>query len=415
MTAENPAARRGGIDRAQASFVGWITSGHFLIHWYQQIFPVVIPTIKSALGLNDVQVGALSSARLLAGGVLTLPSGMFSDAFGRQRPLVLASAVVSMGVGVFITGLVPTFGWVFAGVLLMGAGTAVWHPTAISSLSLKYPHKRGTMLSIHGTGATIADTFAPVAIGALIAVFAWQPVLILHLIPALAIAYLVWRNLKPSFGDTPPREFGFRQQVGDVGSLLRNGPFLAITVATGAWAVGRQVVLTFLPIYLQEDLGYSTVVLGIYIGLLHALGIVSQSALGVMSDKFGRKIVLVPSFLLLGLLYIALAFAPPGIALAAVIAGAGLFFYTLANITNAATLDVVGSRGQAATVGFQSMLLQVLILPAPIFAGLLVISYGIGAVFIAVGALMLFGAALMIPLRMHPGGRGGSSTTPVVI
>ena len=39
-----------------------LTGGHFVIHWFQQFFPVILPSIKSGLGLSNVEVGALSSA-----------------------------------------------------------------------------------------------------------------------------------------------------------------------------------------------------------------------------------------------------------------------------------------------------------------------------------------------------------------
>ncbi|MDP6495410.1 MAG: hypothetical protein QF619_03815 [Candidatus Binatia bacterium] len=46
--------------------VGIVTGGHFAIHYFQQLFPVILPSVKGGLGLNDVQVGGLASARQLA-------------------------------------------------------------------------------------------------------------------------------------------------------------------------------------------------------------------------------------------------------------------------------------------------------------------------------------------------------------
>ena len=40
--------------------LGMVTGGHFAVHWFQQLFPVVLPSVKAGLGLNDVQVGALT-------------------------------------------------------------------------------------------------------------------------------------------------------------------------------------------------------------------------------------------------------------------------------------------------------------------------------------------------------------------
>ena len=42
--------------------LGVLTAGHFIIHWFQQFYPVILPSIKSALNLTNVEVGALTSA-----------------------------------------------------------------------------------------------------------------------------------------------------------------------------------------------------------------------------------------------------------------------------------------------------------------------------------------------------------------
>jgi predicted MFS family arabinose efflux permease len=90
--------------------------------------------------------------------------------------------------------------------------------------------------------------------------------------------------------------------------------------------MGRLVVITFLPVYLQERLGYSPFGLGVYIALLHAMGTISQPILGYLSDRLGRKAVLFPSFMVLGILFALLTVVAPGIPLAFVVGAIGRFF-----------------------------------------------------------------------------------------
>jgi hypothetical protein len=61
----------------------------------------------------------------------------------------------------------------------------------------------------------------------------------------------------------------------DLETVLRSPAFLGLSIDTGLLSRSRLVILT-LPIYLQEHLHYSSVTLGLYIALLHVLGIVSQ-------------------------------------------------------------------------------------------------------------------------------------------
>jgi DHA1 family tetracycline resistance protein-like MFS transporter len=167
--------------------------------------------------------------------------------------------------------------------------------------------------------------------------------------------------------------------------------------------MARLVILTFLPIYLQEDLHYSSVALGVYIALLHAMGTVSQPVLGLLSDRFGRKAVLLPSCLLLGLFFSLLAVAPPGIPLGLVIVAIGLFFYTLFNIFNAAVMDVASSNVQAATFGLTSLITQLVVIPSPMITGYLIGGLGIKFAFILAGLFLLIAGLVLAPLQLYRG------------
>ena len=394
------AIRDVGAERLK--FLGVITGGHFFIHWFQQFYPVVLPSIKAGLGLTDVQVGALNSARQFVQGTLDLPLGMLSDAMVRHRALILAAAMVSMGAAYFLIGVGPTLGWALLGSGLVGLGTSLWHPAASASLSNRFPERRATALAVHGMGATIGDTLTPLGAGFLLVTARWDAVLWLQLLPALVLAYFVWLLLARFFTGAesrPWRATDFRE----VYELAKNGLFLGICAATAFLQMGRLSVITFLPIYVQEHLGYSPLGLGVYIALLHVMGTVSQPIMGFLSDRFGRKAVLLPSFLAMGILCLLLPVATPGLWLGAVIVALGLFFYTLLNIAIATAMDVAGPHMQGSSFGLSSLVTQVVVFPTPMIAGYLVERQGILSAFRLAGIFLLLGAVTLVPLRLYPG------------
>lgn len=381
-----------------------ITGGHFGIHWFQQLFPVVLPSLKADLGLSDVQVGALSSVRQLINGTMDLPCGILADSLSRHRATLLASALLSMGVGYSLMGVLPVFAWVLIGCGLIGLGTALWHPAAAATLSNSFPERRATALSIHGMGATISDTVTPLFAGFLLIGISLNTFLAVQLAPALIIALLIRGGLAREFSPMETRA-ALSTHLREMVALAGNSTFVGITLATSFLQMGRIVVITFLPIYLQEHLGYSPFTLGVYIALLHAMGIISQPVLGHLSDRFGRKTVLFPSFITLGILFALLRVATPGIPLALLVSAIGLFFYTLLNVTFAATMDVAGSKLQATSYGLSSLLMQLVTSPTPIAAGWLIGRYGIGSAFQLAGALTFVGGLLLLPLRLYRGAR----------
>jgi len=288
------------------------------------------------------------------------------------------------------------------GSALVGLGSAIWHPPAMGGLSARFPERRATVLAIHGIGATLGDTLTPVAIGALLVAFAWQDVLRAQALPAIVAGLLVWRGLAGHFREMKAPPSG-RALARDVRAIVLDPVFMAMSFAQGLMMMARQVILTFLPLYIQIGLGRDPFELGVYVALLHGMGTVSQPVLGVLSDRLGRKAVLVPSYLALGGLYLLLAEITPGWPLAALVLAIGLFFYTLTNVTSAAVLDAAGTRVQASAMGLTSVLTQVIVLPAPVVAGWLVERRGYGSAFVLSAAFMVLGTLVMLPLRLYRG------------
>ena len=84
-----------------------LSSGHMAVHWYQQIWPMIIPSIKVSLGLTDIQVGALASVKQFTTGPLMLPSGILADFFRKRTAVILAAAFVFFGISHFLVALSP--------------------------------------------------------------------------------------------------------------------------------------------------------------------------------------------------------------------------------------------------------------------------------------------------------------------
>ena len=150
------------------SFLATLTLGHMVVHWYHQLWPMIIPSLKTGLGITDVQLGALSSVRQFTTGPLTLPSGMLADFFRKRTALIFAAAFIFLGLSHFLLAQAPTFFWIIPSIALVGIGSALWHPAALGSISLRFPERRASAISIHGIGASVGDTIAPLVVGSLL-------------------------------------------------------------------------------------------------------------------------------------------------------------------------------------------------------------------------------------------------------
>ena len=391
--------------------LGTLTLGHTVIHWYQQMFPVILPLLRADMGLTYVQVSGLMTAKQAASGLLTLPSGFAADAFNKHKAVLLGSALAMGGLAYLLASIAPTYLWVLAFLVMLGAASALWHPSSVSTLSLQFSNRRGTALALHGVGASIGDSIGPICVGALLVLVSWRDLAQWHLIPALILAFLMWKTVHKNYA-AETSKLSRRSYFAGIRGILARPTIFMVMLASSFVGMAGLSVTTFLPLYLAEEMGYPSFWLGFHWALLYAMGMFSQPLMGVLSDRFSRKAVLLPSFATLGLLYLALPIPGPGISLALIISAMGLFFYGTGNIATAAVLDVAADQVQGTTQSFMSLFQQVVTLPAPLIAGWIVTQFGYTVVFYYASGL-LFSAAtvwllIRIPKRSGVSGAGGS-------
>ena len=393
--------------------LGTLTFGHTVIHWYQQMFPVFLPMIKADLGLSAVQVGGLMTAKQGASGLLTLPSGFAADAFNKHKATILSSALVMGGLAYVVASVAPTYFWILVFLTMLGAASALWHPSSVSTLSLQFSDRRGTAIALHGVGASIGDSVGPLCIGAMLLVVGWKDLAQWHLIPALILAFLMWRTVRQHYS-AGPGGLTRRSYFSGIKGIFARPTVFMVMIASSFVGMARLSVTTFLPLYLAEEMNYDSFWLGFHWALLYAMGIFSQPLMGILSDKFSRKTVLLPSFATMGILYLLLPMPGGGFLLALIIAAMGMFFYGTGNIATAAVLDVASEQVQGTTQSFMTLFQQVVTLPAPIVAGFVVSHYGYATVFYYSSALLFSAAAvwafIRIPKRAAGTGGGGGGS-----
>lgn len=388
------------VGRPENALLGVLTAGHLAVHWYTNLLSLTLPFIKADLDLTDVQVGTIVTVQMGASSGLIVITGLLADSFRRRGASIVSGSVVIFGLAFFVIGISSSYGWVLVGAGMVGLGSALWHPAAMGTLSIRFPDHRGLALSVHGVGASVGDAIGPIVVGAIIVVVDWKLTLEVHLLPALLIAALLWTRLG-TMRDVDGERISLSVYVAGIWTMFAYRQTQAVMVSNTLITMGRLSMLAFFPIYIKETLDYSAFALGIYLALLYVMGIVSQPVMGVLSDRIGRKAILVPSFVSMGLLYMAIVVASAGVSLGLVIGALGMFFYPIVNITQTAIMDVAPERVQASTMGAMTLPGQPFVLLSPVLAGYLVTEFGILSAFWYAAVAAMLAAALLVPIQFR--------------
>ena len=330
-----------------------LASGHVVYHWIIQSFIVVLPEIQAAFGLSAVGVGGLLTARELAAGVVALPGGVAVDIIRRYWGFLLAICLGACALGSLAIGISPVYFLLLVGIAIVAAAHSIWHLPASSSLSYHFAQRRGMALSIHGVGGSIGDVAGPVATGAFLLFLTWQQLLSVYAAVPLVLGVLaLWafRNIgRVTEEEQTDANMGSRIQA--TRQLLRNPALWGLMFVRGLRSMALVSLVTILPLYLNNDLGMTEWNRGFHIGLLIAVGLVAKTGAGYLSDRFGRKQVLVPGLIWSCLMALALVVFDGGIMLTITIALLGLFLYPDQPILTATVFDVGGPRGRFHRIG----------------------------------------------------------------
>jgi MFS family permease len=376
-----------------------------LMHCFQQGWYIILPSVKNTFGLTAIQYGAIESARSAANTAVQVPSGAVADILRKQWVMVAAGGLAGLGVAYVVLGLAPNYGTVLLAAVLVGFGIALWHPPALSVLSSRLAARRGLAISVHGMGGNIGNAVGPLILGIIIGTIAWQTASWILAIPLVSLALLLWVVLRKVPG-VEGEKVSARQYFSSLIGLLKNKTMLILVISNGVRAMGTSAVFTFFSLYCREDLGFSDTKVGVYYMLMMVSGIVSQPVLGYLSDRFGRRAVLVPSIVLLGLFVTLLIWAGAGLGLALVAICVGLFIYAVGAIMQAAAMDATPARTGGTTIALLMGSSSLFMIPSPTIAGWISQSFGTPSVFLYSGALLVVSALVLLLL---PKGRTSSA------
>jgi len=378
-----------------------ITVGHGLTHWYPATFYLLLPLIGNELGLSYSQIGLIMTCNYVAAAIANVPGGILVDTVGRKG-LLMAVSLFWIGFPYLLIGFTHSYAMLLVCVALVGFGNSLWHPTAIPTLGRRYPERKGLVLSIHGMGGNVGDAVAPIVIGAALSFFAWREVVVLNIVPGLVVALLLFVFLgtmrlgAARAGEETQPLAAYLRGVRD---LLRNRSLVLLSTGSAFRTMTQSTLLTFLPVYLAHDMGYSPFWVGACLFALQAAGFAASPVAGHLSDRLGRKQILVGSMLSSAVVLAAMALSGGSPIFITLVAVLGFFLYATRPVIQAWMLESTPKHMGGSSIGILFGAQAVGAALGPMLGGMIADRYGLLATFYFLAGTIVIANLFVVPVR----------------
>lgn len=327
-----------GLPKRQKFFmIAALLTGAFMGITNETLLATALPSIQQAFDITTGQVQWMTTAFLMANGVMIPVSAFLIDRFS-TRGLFLTS-IGLFGIGTAVAATAPVYPVLLLGRVVQASGSGIMLPLLMTVLLAIIPvHRRGTAMGLMGIVIAFGPAIGPTLSGFLLEHFAWRS-LFITILPIVVITLIVGGLFIRNVTDLRrPRidvlsiilsSFGFGSFLYGFSIAGENGwtsPVVLTSIGAGAVIIGlfvwRQLVLevpmlefrvfqfpmftlaiiismtvlvsligaeTLLPLFMQTVLGFTPLQSGLVLlpGAV-VMGIMSPIT-GRLFDAFGAK------------------------------------------------------------------------------------------------------------------------------
>ncbi|HEY5619112.1 MAG TPA: MFS transporter [Vicinamibacterales bacterium] len=375
--------------------LGW--SSFFTDAATEMVYPLLPVYLSRILGAGALSLGIIEGVAEAVNSALRIASGYVSDRSARRRPIVIAGYALSSAARPLIA-LTASWPQVLLVRTLDRTGKGIRGAPRDAMLArIASAGERGRIFGFHRamdhTGAIVGPIIAT-------AILVWAPgeyrlVFALTLIPgAIAVALLFLVHEPNASSVTPPAS-----ETGGGARAKKDTQLLAFLAILLLFSLGNSAD-AFLLLRLSDAIGNAA-----YVPLLwSALHVVKASLStwgGTLSDRLGRKQVILIGWLLYALVYLGFAMADSPRALIAWFLVYGVFFALTEGSEKALVADLAPADRHGVAFGAYNAVLGVGALAASVVFGLLYERFGAPTAF-ATGATLAASAAVLLTLIRTP-------------
>ena len=279
------------VNKTIYSILFSISFAHLLNDLIQAIIPSVYPILKQNYGLSFTQIGIITFSFQITASIFQPFVGYYTDK--HPKPFSQVYGMIFSSIGILSLSYANTMPWIIVSVMLIGLGSAIFHPESARISNMASGGKRGLAQSIFQVGGNLGTALGPLLVAAIVVPNSQQYILWFLIASSIGlmiiskIAFWYRDNLKLKLDKQ--RLFIEQHTLSDAKVKTAIGILLFVIFTKFFYSASLSTYYTF---YVIEKFGLTIqqAQFHMFIYLFaYALGTILGGPLG---DKFGRKYII---------------------------------------------------------------------------------------------------------------------------
>ena len=302
--------------RSRTSYSPLLVLGHIVNDMFANLLAGLLPVLIIAFGLSYLLAGFVATVYWVTSSVIQPFLGRWFDR--TQAVWLLEAGLVVNSICMSLVGISSSYALLLFLVGTAGTGTAAFHPPAFSKVIKSDGTRKGGAVGIFIAGGNVGFFLGPIVAGAVLTAYGLRGTLLLLPIGVIVAAVLLKSRVT---GGNPTKH------ESAAGSNLPVNKSLLVLLAaiTAGRSITVQTAETFLPSYFVargDSLFVATSLASLWLGI----GVLGQLGGGFISDRVGRRLVIVTSLLVGAALFLCFVMTSGPMSLAfLILAGAVLY------------------------------------------------------------------------------------------
>ncbi|WP_174733719.1 MFS transporter [Mesobacillus harenae] len=264
---------------------------HLLNDSIQAVVPAMFPILAKSMGLTFTQLGLIAFSLNMVSSVMQPLVGMAADK--KPMPYALPIGLTFTLFGVLGLAFAPSFSLIIISVLLIGLGSAVFHPEGSRVAYMAAGPRRGLAQSIYQVGGNSGQALAPLITAAILVPLGQRGAALFTIVAAAAVGLLTYiakwyasqlqieREHAKAAKNTPSKKIGVTSSVKAALAII-----LLIIFARSWYGSG---ITNFYAFYAIDQYGLSIKHSQFFLFAFLVAGAAGTFFGGPLADRFGKR------------------------------------------------------------------------------------------------------------------------------